>query len=118
MTHNEIAATSGDSTNQPSSAEPGSAADMAEAATPAPGEATGASPPARDAGERWRDPLVVVGASWLRGFTPRPDGRGHGGETPAAPDDAQPGRSYVARLRRERGRGPDRVVRLAHPELR
>ncbi|MFC7739610.1 hypothetical protein ACFQX4_28700, partial [Roseomonas sp. GCM10028921] len=32
--------------------------------------------------------------------------------------DAQPGRSYVARLRRERGRGPDRVVRLAHPELR
>ncbi|MFC7738698.1 hypothetical protein ACFQX4_23485, partial [Roseomonas sp. GCM10028921] len=94
MTHNENAATSGDTTNQPSGAEPGSAADIAAAATAAPGEATGASPPARGTGERWRDPLVVVGASWLRGFTPRPESGEHGGETPAVLDDAQPGQSY------------------------
>ncbi|MFC7739500.1 hypothetical protein ACFQX4_28040, partial [Roseomonas sp. GCM10028921] len=56
--------------------------------------------------------------SWLRGFTPRPESGEHGGETPAVLDDAQPGQSYVARLRRERGSSPDRVVRLAHPDLR
>ncbi|MFC7739342.1 hypothetical protein ACFQX4_27120, partial [Roseomonas sp. GCM10028921] len=118
MSHIENAATSGDDNNGARGTRPVAPSNEAAAGTPAPGEAAGTTPPATAVGERWRDPLVVVGASWLRGFTPRPDGRGHGGETPAAPEDAQPGRSYVARLRRERGRGPDRVVRLAHPDLR
>ncbi|MFC7739456.1 hypothetical protein ACFQX4_27780, partial [Roseomonas sp. GCM10028921] len=94
MTHNENAATSGDDENQPSGAELGAATNTATATTAAPGEAVSPTPPATAAGERWRDPLVVVGASWLRGFTPRPESGEHGGETPAVLDDAQPGHSY------------------------
>ncbi|MBP0447347.1 hypothetical protein J8J14_21500 [Roseomonas sp. SSH11] len=108
MTHNTNAAGCGEGNSKPSGAKPGVASD----------ESVNATPPATRAGERWRDSLLVVGAGWLHAFTPRPKGGGHEGETPPAQYDAQAGRSYVARLRRERGLSPDRVVRLAHPDLR